>query len=128
MKIHETQIREAEDRIVEAIRTKDVESLAVELTDDFIHSTPGGADDQDRSAFLKAIRDMPHNILDLRLDDLRVRVLGEVALLTGVQQARVSIEDGSIVEGATAFVDVFVWSGDAWRLRHAVGVELPGGS
>ena len=54
-----------------------------------------------------------------------MRVLGSVAVVSGVQQVRVELPDGKVVRGAGAFVDVFGRDGGRWRLRHAVAVELP---
>ena len=88
----------------------------------FAHGSP----DQDRSSFLAAIRDMPFQILEIRGEDVRVRVLGDIALVSGVQRARVAMPDnGAIVNAATAFVDAFARTDEGWRLLHAVSVELP---
>ena len=119
----ETLLRAAEERLFLAIRTKDLASLGQELAEDFVHSAPGSPD-QPRDAFLAAIRDMPYDIRELKGEDLRVRVLGDVALVSGIQRARVALADGTLVSAGTAFVDVFQKSGGRWRLRHAVSVEL----
>lgn len=115
-------IRAAEDRIFKAIMTQDIPALEAELADDFVHTTPGSPD-QDRNAFLMTIREMPFRILDIGGEDLRVRVLGEMAILSGVQRARVRLPEGD-VEGRTAFVDVFVRTGGGWRLSHGFSVDL----
>ena len=120
----EAALRAAEERIFTAIRTRDVARLEAELAPDFVHSSPGSPD-QDKTAFLAAIRDLPVEILELRGEDLRVRVLESVAILSGIQKARVALADGQVVSAATAFADWFVRSDDGWRLRHAFSVELP---
>ena len=107
-----------------AIAARDVAALQAELTDDFVHTSIGGVE-QDRGAFLEAIRDAPYRILELRGERLHVRAMGDIALLSGVQRARVALPDGSVVTGAGAFVDLFVSTGNGWRLRHACSVELP---
>ena len=86
----ETLLRAAEERLFLAIRTKDIASLGQELADDFVHSAPGSPD-QPRDAFLAAIRDMPYDIRELKGEDLRVRLLGDVALVSGIQRARVAL-------------------------------------
>jgi ketosteroid isomerase-like protein len=118
------KILAAEDRIFSAIRARDAIALGAELTLDFVHSTLGQPD-QGRDAFLKAIQEMPYRIHDITGQDLKVRVMGEVALLSGVQRARVALPDGSEVTAATAFVDLFARLSSGWLLRHAVSVELP---
>ena len=117
-------LRAAEDRIMAAIAARDIAGLQAELTDDFIHTSVGGVE-QDRSAFLETIRDAPYRILDLRGERLQVRAMGDIAILSGVQRARVALPDGSVVTGAGAFVDLFVSTRSGWRLRHACSVELP---
>jgi ketosteroid isomerase-like protein len=114
----------AETRIFASIRARDVAALGAELAADFVHSSLGQPD-QGRDAFLQAIRDMPYGIQEIGGEDLRVRVIGEVALLSGVQCARVELPDGSEVTAATAFVDLFTRRNGGWLLRHAVSVELP---
>ena len=120
----EDALRRAEGRLFAAIAARDLDSLDVELTDDFVY-TQIGVVEQDREAFLTAIRDMPFRILDLRGENFKVRVMGDVGVLSGVQQAQVEMPDGTIVSGTTAFVDIFVMTANGWRLRHACSVEVP---
>jgi len=122
----ESDLRAIEQRIFQAIETKDVAAIGRELSEDFVHSSPGQPD-QPREAFLAAIRDMPYAIRGIEGQDLRVRELGETALLSGVQRARVGLPDGREVVARTAFVDVFTRQDGRWRLRHAWSVELPEG-
>lgn len=119
-------LRDAERRIMTAIRTRDIEALEAELAPDFVYSAHG-EEDQDRAAFLAAIRDRPYWVLDLTAEGLRIRTFGDVAAVTGMQRARVELSDGAIVTSATAFVDLFERGTDGWRLRHAFGVEVGGG-
>jgi ketosteroid isomerase-like protein len=122
----EAELRAAEQRVFEAIQKKDVAALGRELSEDFVHSSPGQPD-QPRAAFLAAIRDMPYAIRGIGGEDLRVRELGETAVLSGVQRARVALPDGREVVARTAFVDIFTRQDGRWRLRHAWSVELPEG-
>jgi ketosteroid isomerase-like protein len=115
-------IKEAEERLFAAIKAQDIPALEAELTEDFVHSALGGAEN-DRQAFLEGIRNMPYRVLELSGQDLRVRILGDMALLAGIQQARVALDEEKNLTARTAFVDVFVRTGEGWRLRHAV--ELP---
>jgi ketosteroid isomerase-like protein len=117
-------LRAAEERIMAAIAARDIAGLEAELTDDFAHTSIGGAE-QDRGSFLDAIRDAPYRILELRGEQLQVRAMGDLAILSGVQRARVALPDGSVVTGLGAFVDLFVLTSVGWRLRHACSVELP---
>lgn len=120
----EAEILAAEHRVFDAIRTRDLARLSAELTEDFVH-TPFGSPDQDRDAFLRAIGEVPYKILELSGEDLRVRILGEVALLSGFQRAKVQFPEGAVVEGVSAFVDLFAGGPGAWRLRHAFSIDPP---
>lgn len=121
----EARLKQAEQRIFQAILARDLVALEAELAEDFVLS-PLGQPEQDRASFLAAIREMPYRILELHGEDVRVRVLGEVAVVSGIQRARVALpEHGPVVNAATAFVDAFVKTEAGWRLRHAVSVELP---
>lgn len=123
----EALLRSAEERIFEAIRARNLAGLEAELSEDFVHS-PLGSAEMDRGAFIASVRDMPYRILEIRGENLRVRVFGDTAILSGIQRARVALPDGAAVNAATGFVDVFVRTQGQWRLRHAVSAELPGES
>jgi ketosteroid isomerase-like protein len=121
----EARLRQAEQRIFQAIQARDLAALEAELSQSFVLFSHGNPE-QDRASFLAAIRDMPFQILEIRGEDVRVRVLGDVALVSGIQRARVAMPDnGAIVNAATAFVDAFGRTDEGWKLIHAVSVELP---
>jgi len=120
----EGAVRAAEERIFAAIGARDAIALERELATDFILSSPGKPD-QARDDFLRAIASMPYRLLEVNGEDIRFRLLGDVAVLSGVQRARVEIASGDVVVARTAFADLFVRKGDSWRLRHAFSVELP---
>jgi ketosteroid isomerase-like protein len=120
----EGSVRAAEERIFAAIMARDAVALEAELAPDFILSSPGKPD-QARDDFLGAIASMPYRILEVDGEDIRFRLLGDVAVLSGVQRARVEVAPGQVVVARTAFADLFVREGDSWRLRHAFSVELP---
>ena len=115
-------IEESEKRLLAAIKARDIPGLEAELTEDFVHSAIGGAENP-RAAFLEGVRAMPYRVFELVGQALRTRVFGDLALLEGIQRARVELEDGKAVDARTAFVDVFVRTGNGWKLQRAV--ELP---
>jgi ketosteroid isomerase-like protein len=115
---------EITERIFDAIRDRDVATLSGALADDFVLTVPGSPD-QDRTAFLAAINEAPYRILEIHGDDVGVRLLGETAIVSGLQRAEAQLADGTKVTGTTAFVDCFERNADRWRLRHAVSIEMP---
>ncbi|MEZ4311307.1 MAG: nuclear transport factor 2 family protein [Polyangiaceae bacterium] len=120
----EAKIRAAEERVFAAIMARDAGALEGELAADFVLSSPCKPD-QAREDFLRAIASMPYRILEVGGEDLRFRLLGDVAVLSGVQRARVEVGPDQVVVARTAFTDLFTREGDSWRLIHAFSVELP---
>lgn len=109
----------------DAIRRKDIEAINRHLADDFVHRTPGEEGDAQRGEFLNGLAEMPFKILSVRGERLKVSVYGDVAVLTGVQHARVELETGREASNSVAFTDVFVRRGGRWLMTLAYGVELP---
>lgn len=107
-----------------AIRNKDAAALGRHLTADFVYRTPTDGD-LPRKEFLKSLAALPYKILDVHGGSLKVSVYGDVAVLTGVQFARIETAGGQVESGATAFTDVFVRRGGRWLMTLAYGVELP---
>lgn len=113
-----------EYEIFEAIRGKDAAALGRHLAEDFVYRTPT-ENDLPRKEFLRSLAALPYKILDVRGGSLKVSVYGDVAVLTGVQFARIEAKDGKEETGATAFTDVFVRRGGRWLMTLAHGVEVP---
>ena len=114
-------LRRAAADIAAAIGRKDVDTVVQWLAPGFIHRSPGGAGSDARS-FAQAIRDIPGEILFVRLEAVEVDVSDAGALVTGIQHARVRIE-GTEIDDRRAFVDWFVKRDGEWRIL--VAVDLP---
>lgn len=115
---------ELSHRIASAIQRRDLPELAPLLDTDLVQMQ-AGAGERSKAAFLEAVASFDGAIERLTLSDLRVRLLGDAAVVTGVQRATVRTLSGR-VEGATAFVDVFVRRGGEWLLALAFGADLAG--
>ena len=113
-----------EYEIFEAIRNKDAAALGRHLAEDFVYRTPT-ENDLPRKEFLRSLAALPYKILDVRGGNLKVSVYGDVAVLTGVQFARIEAKDGKEETSATVFTDVFVRRGGRWLMTLAHGVEVP---
>jgi hypothetical protein len=112
------QVIEAATAIANAIAARDVDSLASLVAPGFVHRIPGGAT-TDTASFLNGIRQIPGDINFVRLEHLEVDLSEESALVTGIQHAQVRIA-GKDVDDRRAFVDWFVKTSGAWRIRAAV--------
>lgn len=117
------EILRLERRIMDAVRDRDARALEPMLSDDFVYRSPEG--EVGRADFIKNIDAIPGRILSVEGRDLRVKLLGETAVLTGVQLSVVRMDDGRELESVVAFTDVFVRRNRRWRLALAHGVELP---
>jgi len=116
-------IYEIERKIFSAIRTQDDETLANIVADDFVFRGPGQPE-IGKAEFLESIKSFPIEILQIWSDDMKVNVFGDIALLTGVQQARTR-DNGKEQLSAGAFSDVFAKRNGQWLLVLAYNVELP---
>ena len=117
------EVLRLERGIMDAIRNKDAGALEPLLSDDFVYRSPEG--EVGRADFLKNITALPGRILSVEGRDLRVRIFGEMAVLTGVQLTVLRADDGKQLESVVAFTDIFVRRNRRWRLALAHGVELP---
>jgi len=116
------QVIEASEHIATAIARRDVRAIRALLAPDFVHRAIGGAA-TGADAFLRAIEQIPGEIVFVRLDQLQIDVSGSGALVAGVQHAQVRV-DGQVVDDRRPFVDWFVKEAGAWRIR--VAIDLPG--
>ena len=121
-----------ERRILDAIRDRDSKELEPWIAEDFVYRDPSGKE-MNRDQFLESVKAFPHDIEWLSADNMRLRVLGDVGIVTGVQQERIApVEAGVVpkgnvesVTGQTAFTDVFRRRGADWELVLVFAVELP---
>ena len=116
-------VEDCAQRIAAAIGARDTATLATLLADGFVHRTPGGAS-TDAPAFLRAIAEIPGEIVSVALDQLVVDVVGDAALATGIQNAEVRVA-GQLIKDRRGFVDWFIKIGDTWRIRVAVDLPAP---
>jgi ketosteroid isomerase-like protein len=119
----ERTILEIEKETFEAIRNKDADALSRILDDEFVYRSPQGPDTA-KADFIKAVTSLPIKILSVWGENLRVNIYGETAVLTGVQHAKVQMDDGEEAISSVAFTDIFVKSSQGWLMTLAFGVEL----
>ena len=108
--------------IAEAIAQRDTGVLSGVLAPGFTYRGDGGSTTSDADAFLEGIRNIPGEMVFVRLERLTIDVAGDAAMLTGIQHARVKV-DGQIIDDRRGFADFFVKIDDAWKLR--AGADFP---
>ena len=111
-------------QISAAILHRDRAALDAVLHPEFVQINEAGVRTA-RAAFIDAVCDSDLAITDLTFNHLSVEVFDQTGIVTGVQRARVRLANGDVVTGRTAFTDVFLKSGEAWRLRIATSADLP---
>jgi ketosteroid isomerase-like protein len=115
------RIMEVAVAIADAIRARDIATLRTLLSSDFVHRQ-AGASSSDAASFLSAIERIPGEIVSVNLARVAIDLAGDSALVTGVQHARVRLDD-ELIDDTRPFVDWLVNESGQWRLRAAV--ELP---
>ncbi len=120
----EQDIVDLEKHLLDFERGKNSKELEPWIADDFSYSDASGAE-MNRDQFLNNIKSFTGNIDWLSADKMRVRVFGNLAVVTGTQQRRVSQGDVDMVAKPTgpppvttnsAFTDVFRRRGSNWEL------------
>ena len=117
------RITEASWNMANGIARRDLASIRNLLAEDFVHRTPGGAG-VEAEAFLRAIEQIPGEIVFVKLEQLEIDLSDRGALVTGIQHAQVRV-DGELVDDRRAFVDWFVKESGRWRFRAAVDLPAP---
>src|SRR3977135_2433987 len=112
------RVIEAAERIAHAIGRRDLPALRELLAQGFVQRTAGG-EGVGADAFLRAIEQIPGDIVFVKLERLDVDMAGSGALVTGIQHAQVRVA-GKIIDDRRAFVDWFVKDSGTWRIRAAV--------
>lgn len=106
--------------IAGAIARRDITALAGFLAPRFVYRTPGG-EALEAEGFLENVRQIPGEILFVRVERLEIDIEGDAAIVSGMQHAQVRM-DGAAVDDVRSFVDFFVRLGGRWVLRAAVGL------
>jgi len=110
-------------KLFRAIREGDVDALDAVIAGDFVYRAPGRPD-VNKAAFLKNIESIPVEIVAIWSDDMKVSAYPGIAVLTGVQKARIRHQEGTEETGAQAFCDIFAQREGKWLLVLAYSVEL----
>lgn len=60
-------------------------------------------------------------------ENLEVHLVGEAAVLTGVQVARLKLPNGAEVNNTIAITNIYHRDGEQWRMVLSHAVEVAGG-
>jgi len=120
---------ELERQFFAAIREKNLDKLNGILAEGFTYVVPGQPE-MTRAQFLKHVQALPDAIEWLGADNMRVRTLGDVAIVTGVRNMKTRAEDGTLTTSNTGFADIFLRNREDWELVlvHAMDMAGPASS
>lgn len=122
----DAELVEIEKQFFAAIRDKNLDKLNGILAEGFAYVVPGQPE-MTRAQFFKHIQVLPDAIEWLGADDMRVRTLGDVAVVTGVRNMKTRAENGTLTSSNIGFADIFRKNGEVWELVLVHAMEMPAG-
>jgi ketosteroid isomerase-like protein len=106
-----------------ALRTKDAATLTAIIAPTFVGRSPGEPD-QTRDAFVATLLAFPAPMSDISGEAIEVHVFGEVAVLTGVQVARLHFPSGKVRSSRVMLSNVFYHEDQRWQMVLSHAFEL----
>ena len=88
------------------------------LAEDFVCRSPGEAD-QDRTTFITALTSIPLTILEVQGEAIAIRIVGDVAILSGTQIARMRLPNGETISERLALTNIFQHKNGRWEMIFA---------
>ena len=105
---HRATLQELNRNYIRSVQESDVRWFESNLADDFLNSNPDGAL-VDRAGFLAQIA-KPTTISDLRCEDVRIRVAGDMAII----HARTTYRKSDGQAGAGRYTDIWAKRQGRW--------------
>ena len=108
--------------VLHAICSHDGPLLATYLSADF--AIMGSGQCQYRDTFLESVIGEDFHVLDKMFEIIEVELLGNTAVVSGIQRVMVKVDSDKNLVSRAAFTDVFVYEDSNWLLRVACSHEL----
>src|SRR5215831_19154621 len=112
-----------QEQFWQALQTRDAVLLATILAPEFVGRSPGEAD-QTREEFITTLTTFPVRIAEVQGEAMAVHMFGEVAILTGVQVARLEWPDGKAQCSRIMLSNVYCQRDQHWRMVLSHAFEL----
>jgi uncharacterized protein (TIGR02246 family) len=120
--VHHAILRRQE-QFWQALQTHDAALLATLLAPRFVGRSPGEPD-QTRDEFIATLMAFPDSIREITGEAIAVHVFGEVAVLTGVQVARLQLPEGKARSSRVMVSNVFCHEDQRWQMVLSHAFEL----
>ncbi len=112
-----------QQRFWQALQSRDALRLASVLAPEFVGRSPGEAD-QTREEFVATLTAFPVRIAEMGGEAIAVHAFGAVAILTGVQVARLELPDGKLRSSRVMVSNVFCQRDLNWLMVLSHAFEL----
>jgi ketosteroid isomerase-like protein len=118
---------ELERQVLEAIRERNTDKLDSILANDFVSISPRKRD-LNRAQFLTEVKSSTSDFEWLGAEEMKIHLYGDVAVVTGLQNAKVRSEKTGVQSSDTTFTHVFRRRQGRWELVLAFGGAVPAAS
>ena len=116
-------VYQVQQRFWTALQGKDKQALLLLLAEDFIGRSPGHPN-QDRTEFIDTLTGFPAQVLTLGSDNLEVHAWGTIAVVSGVQSAKIQLAEGQVKENRIAITNIFQQYEGRWLLKFSHAISL----
>jgi len=118
------QVLDVQHALWDGLKAKDAAAWERILADDFVYRSPG-EEDKSKAEFIAHITSFQATITSITSHDLRVDIFDKVAVVTGVQCARVGLASGFQLEDFMMLNNIFVQRAGQWQLVLSHTMNLP---
>jgi ketosteroid isomerase-like protein len=115
----ERQVSRLEQDLIEAFRGNDARALDRILADDFVFTDPRGAS-VTKEVWLEDLASGVFAFESIEIEDVRVRLAGDAALVTGLVTLKARSRAGDY-NGQFGVIDVYMKRAERWQLVLSTG-------
>jgi len=112
-----------QQRFWEALKAKDFAEFMAIISPSFVGRSPGEPN-QTREEFITTLTAFPVAVSEIAGEAIEVHVFGDVAILTGVQVARLQFPDGNAKSSRLMLSNVFRRESGNWHLALCHAFEI----
>lgn len=119
----ENVVMDTEKQRFAALVSKDYAYLDKVLADDLYYCHSSGSIDS-KSSFIQSIKEGKLTYQEMTPDDLKVRIYGKTAVVTGLCAAKI-LSNGQQITTKFRFTDVYVKNKKGWQMVSWQSLRLP---